>query len=111
MDEVRQFFETVAAWLLMPATLAGGAGGILASVRKGETARRALFNGFSGAVVANVTFPLIVAYFPQPWHDTLLFLAGVGGLKMVNTVYGWIFDEGLLRDVLRSLLARMGGGK
>lgn len=110
MTELRQFFDAVCAWLLMPATLVGGAGGLLSSARRGESLRRALFNGFAGAVVAHVTFPLVQAYFPEPWHNSLMFLAGLGGLKMVNTVYGWIFDEGLLRDIIRTVLGRMNGG-
>jgi len=111
MEALRQVIDTLCAWLLMPATLVGGAGGLLSSVRAGRCMKRSLFEALCGAVVANVTFPLIVAYFPPAWHFTLFFIAGIGGLKMVMTVYGWLFDDGLVRDILCGILKRMTGGK
>lgn len=111
METIHELIDAAISWLLMPATLIGGAGGLLSSISHRHGAARCGFNAVCGAVVANIVFPVIERYCPEPWHYTLFFLSGIGGLKMVETVYRWIFDEGLAKDILKALLERLTGKK
>ncbi len=111
MDQIKEVIDAAVSWLLMPATLIGGAGGLLSSISHRHGAARCGFNAVCGAVVANIVFPVIARYCPEPWHYTLFFLSGIGGLKMVETVYGWLFEDGLIRDVLKAFLERLSGKK
>ncbi len=111
MEIIREIAEAVLTWIAMPATLLGGAGGLLSGVGHGHGWTRCVFEGVSGAVVANVVFPVVETYAPVPWHYTLFFLSGIGGLKMVESVCGWLFDDGMLKDILKAFLQRLGGGK
>ena len=109
MEQLRSILDAALTWLLMPATLIGGAGGLLSSLSHKHGWTRCIFDAVSGAVVANIVFPVIARYCPEPWHYTLFFLSGIGGLKMVETVYGWLFDDGLLKDFARSILEHLSG--
>ena len=108
VETVRSILDAIIQWLIMPATLIGGAGGLLSSIGKRQGWARTVFNAVSGAIVANVVFPVIEAYCPQPWHYTLFFLSGIGGLKMVESFYAWIVDDGILKDLLKRTLGKGG---
>lgn len=76
--------------LLLPATLYGCGGGILAAVKHGGGVRHILFKGVSGCVIANMGFPLIADILPVSWHYTAFFFMGWGGLEAVDRLYGVI---------------------
>ena len=109
MESWKEAIDLVATWFFAPATLIGGAGGLLSGINRRHSVCRSLFEGLAGAVTANVVFPVIEHYAPEPWHYTLFFLSGIGGLRLWEAVYGWMFDDGLVKDLVKGFLQRLGG--
>lgn len=108
MDSIKDIFTSICTFVVTPATLLGGAGGMFSGVTKHKSFGRCVLETASGAVVANVTFPLISAYCPEAWHYTLFFFSGVGGLKMVESLADAASDHAFLQALLRLWLDRLG---
>lgn len=81
------WWESLLAWLLMPATLFGAGGAMIHAVRKGKSPRQTVAEGVSGIIIAHMIYPIITAHTPEIWHYSLYFLTGWGGLELVNRVY------------------------
>ena len=87
METIRQAFDTLLSWLLLPPTLYGAGGAMLRASRTGRKWKQIVLETIGGVIVANMVGPLLSVHAPEHWHGTLYFLAGWGGLELVAWGY------------------------
>lgn len=87
MEEFRNFGEHLLAWVFLPATLLGAAGGIMGAVKRRKSWKQIIFEGAGGMILSNVVYPLVAEYAPPEWHYSLFFLVGWGGVQGVGHFY------------------------
>lgn len=106
MDTIRQVFDTMLAWLLVPATLYGAGGAMLRAARTGRSWKQISLETLGGVIVANMVGPLLSVHAPEHWHGTFYFLAGWGGLELV----AWGYELAVRIAEVR-IQKRLGGGQ
>ncbi|MDR2076897.1 MAG: hypothetical protein LBP61_08235 [Desulfovibrio sp.] len=105
MNDLKELLETLLSWLLLPATVYGAGGAFMRAGRTGKSIRQTVFAIVGGIITTNALSPLIDAYSPQPAHKTLYFLAGYGGLALVDRLYR--LAAGIAE---RRIASKFGGG-
>lgn len=80
----RQALDAFLSWLLLPPTLYGAGGAMLRAARTGRNWKQIGLETLGGIIVANMVGPLLAVHAPGHWHGTLYFLAGWGGLDLIN---------------------------
>jgi hypothetical protein len=97
VEEFNAFVERIMSWLLLPATLLGACGGMLAAVNGGKSWPQVIIKTVSGAIVAHICGPVIAEYVPQAWVYAATFLAGWGGLELAGKAYSMmLFVAGIM---------------
>lgn len=102
MDSFSDFVDKVLSWLLLPATGYGACGAFFRCKRNGKSIIQTATEVVGGAVVANVTMPIVAEYAPASTHWTIFFLVGWGGMGLVELAY-YVFARGVEVKIRRAL--------
>lgn len=103
MDDFLLACKEILAYILTPATFFGAGGGLVRAMRRRGDVKQIAAEMAGGILVANMVFPIVAEHLPKPWHYTVFFLVGWGGIEMV----GWAYQSAV--EFLRLWALRRAG--